>query len=113
MAMRSAMRGSRRRRRRELECHGENCALAGARAVGADVAPHAARELPRDGEAQARAVGHAFAAATVVHVEEFLGHVGLEAAAAVADVETPVAIRDSRGELHLPTAIFLSIVEQV
>ena len=45
------------------------------------VAAHAARELPRDREPQARAMRDAFTAAAIVQIEQFLRGGGLEAAA--------------------------------
>ena len=87
--------------------------LPGPGAVRGDVAAHAARELPRDREPESRAVRDALAAAAIVQVEQFFGGLGREAAALVADVETPAAVADARGEAHAAAAIFVRVVEQV
>src|SRR3982751_3916097 len=96
MTMRSAMHRAfrcelERGRWREHQGHREHRAVSCAGAVGGNVATHATRELARDREPEASAVGHALTAAAVVEIEQFLGDFRLEAASVIANLEAPPA----------------------
>src|SRR5688572_13898179 len=85
-------------RRSERESHRENGAAARPAARRGDVPTHATRELPRDGQTQAGAVGDALTvgvvwpATAVMQIEQTLGHMRFEAPTFIADVEPPAAV---------------------
>src|SRR5688500_15248230 len=114
MAIRSAMnrivRGRWLRRwRRQHQRHGEDRSLSGTRAVRGDVPAHAARELPRYRESEARSMGDAFTAAAVVQIEQLVGSRRGKSAALIADVESPAAIPHGGREPHAAAAILVGV----
>src|SRR6187399_1627174 len=102
MASRSAMWGLRagELRRCQGQGYGEDCTLPRSRAARGDVSTHAARQLARNRQSQARAVCHAIAAAAVVEVEQLVGDLRSEAATPVTDVQPPASIAHDACQPH-------------